>query len=67
MKKAGFSNVTHVHQATYAGPNAGALGAVIEYPSMTALAEAETKLAPTKTRNLDKIRTILSDSIYREL
>ena len=72
MKKAGFRNVTHVYQATYAGPNAGAVVAVIEYPSMTALAEAETKLRADKDyvawiKNLDKIRTIISDSLYREL
>jgi hypothetical protein len=58
--------------ATYAGPNAGSVAAVIEYPSMTALAEAETKLRGDKDyvawiKGLDKIRTIVSDSIYREL
>jgi hypothetical protein len=42
---------------------------------MTALAEAETKLRADKgdkdyvawIKNLDKIRTLISDSIYREL
>ncbi len=72
MQKAGISSVTHVYQATFAGPNAGTVVAVIEYPSLNALAEAQTKLSTDKDylawlKNLDKVRTIVSDSIYREL
>jgi len=72
MKKAGLSSTIHVYQATYAGPNAGAIAVSIEYPSMVALAEAETKLRADKEygdwiKNLDKLRTIISDSIYSEL
>jgi hypothetical protein len=72
MKKAGISPVVHVYQATYAGAEAGAVVATIEYPSIVALAEAETKLRADKDyvawiKGLDKIRTIVSDSIYREL
>jgi hypothetical protein len=72
MKKAGVSANTHVYQASYAGPNAGAVVASIEYPSMAALADAEMKLRVNKDyiewiKGLDKIRTIVSDSIYREL
>jgi hypothetical protein len=72
MKKAGVTAITRVYQASYAGPNAGTVTAVIEYPSITALAEAETKLRADKDyiawlKSLDKIRTIVSDSIYREL
>ena len=59
-------------QASYAGTDAGAVVATIEYPSMAALAEAEMKLRADKdyvawVKSLDKIRTIVSDSIYREL
>jgi hypothetical protein len=73
MKKAGVTgSITRVYQASYAGPDAGAVIAAIEYPSITALAEAETKLRADKDyvawlKSLDKIRTIVSDSIYREL
>jgi hypothetical protein len=48
MKKAGITAATHVYQATYTGPNAGTVMAVIEFPSITALAEAETKLRADK-------------------
>ncbi len=72
MKKAGVTAITRVYQASYAGPEAGAVVAAIEFPSITALAEAETKLRADKDyvawiKSLDKIRTIVSDSIYREL
>ena len=72
MKKAGVAANTRVYQASYAGPDAGAVIAAIEYPSMVALAEAETKLRADKDyvawiKGLNKIRTIVSDSIYREL
>src|ERR1700730_10483034 len=48
MKKAGVSANTRVYQASYAGPDAGAVIAAIEYPSITALAEAEMKLRADK-------------------
>ena len=72
MKKAGISAITHVYQSTYAGNETGTVVAVIEYPSIVALAEAETKLRADKDyvawiKSLDKIRTIVSDSVYREL
>ncbi|HEY2821556.1 MAG TPA: hypothetical protein VGJ06_10995 [Candidatus Acidoferrum sp.] len=72
MKKAGMSQVIHVYQAQYAGAEAGAVATVIEYPSLTALAEADAKLRANKEyvewiRELGKIRTIMSDSVYREL
>ena len=72
MKKAGLPTNIHVYQATYAGPDTNAVAVSIEYPSMVALAEAEAKLRADKDyatwiKGLDKIRTIVSDSIYREL
>jgi hypothetical protein len=71
-KKAGLPTNIHVYQATYAGPDTNAVAVSIEYPSMAALAEAEAKLRADKDyatwiKGLDKIRTIVSDSIYREL
>ena len=72
MKKAGITETIHAYQATYAGPNAGSVAVSIEYPSLVALAEAEAKLRADKDyvawlKTLDKLRTIVSDSIYREL
>jgi TRAP-type C4-dicarboxylate transport system substrate-binding protein len=72
MKKAGVSANVRVYQAGYAGPETGAVIAAIEYSSITALAEAETKLRADKDyiawiKGLDKIRTIISDSVHREL
>ena len=72
MKKAGITETIHVYQAQYAGPDAGAVAVSIEYPSLAALAEAEAKLRNDKDytewiKGLSKIRTVVSDSIYREL
>ena len=72
IKKAGISANIRVYQATYAGPEAGTVGAVIEYSNLQALAEADAKLRNDKDyvewiKGLNKIRTIVSDSIYREL
>lgn len=72
MKKARVGANVRVYQAGYAGPATGAVVATIECPSMTALAEAETKLRADNEylawiRGLDKIGTIISDSVYREL
>jgi hypothetical protein len=72
IKKAGVSANIHVYQATYAGPETGTVGSVIEYPSLQALADADAKLRADKDyaewiKGLNKIRTIVSDSIYREL
>jgi ABC-type sugar transport system substrate-binding protein len=72
MKRLDVSYQVRVWQATFAGPNAGTVVAAIEYPSLAALADAQAKLAADKEgqawmKELDKIRTIVSDSIYREL
>jgi hypothetical protein len=72
IKKAGISMTIHVYLATYAGPEAGAVVSSIEYPSITALAEADAKLRNDKDyiewiKTLNTIRTIVSDSSYREL
>ena len=72
MKRAGITATIHVYQAQFAGPDAGAVVASIEYPSLQALADADAKLRNDKEytewiKGLNKIRTIVSDSIYREL
>jgi hypothetical protein len=44
MKSMGIPATIRVWQARFAGPEAGAVVASIEYPSMTAFAEADAKL-----------------------
>jgi ABC-type sugar transport system substrate-binding protein len=72
MKKLGLVEQIRVWQATFAGPEAGSVVAAIEYPSMAALADADTKTRGDKDyqawlKDLAKIRKIVSDSIFKEL
>jgi hypothetical protein len=72
MKKLGVAGQTRVWRATFAGPNAGSVVVAIEYPNMAAFADADTKTHADKDylawlQSLDKIRTIVSDSLYKEL
>jgi hypothetical protein len=71
MKSLGVQAQTRVWQARFAGPEAGAVVVSIEYPSMAAFAEGDAKLnASTDYQNwlkgLDKLRKIVSDSLYGE-
>ncbi|MCI0407316.1 MAG: hypothetical protein L0191_01920, partial [Acidobacteria bacterium] len=71
-KRLGSSSELRVWRARFAGPQAGAVVVSIEYPSLAALAEDEARLrADTEWRTwfagLDKIRKIVSDSLYNEL
>ena len=71
MKSLGVQATTRVWQARFAGPEAGAIVASIEYPSLDAFADAYKKTsASTDYQNwlkeLDKIRKIVSDSLYTE-
>jgi hypothetical protein len=71
MKSLGVQATTRVWQARFAGPEAGAMVASIEYPSMDAFADAfkKTSASPEYAawiKDLDKIRKILSDSLYTE-
>jgi len=72
MKKLGIPAQTRVWQATFAGPNAGSIAVGIEYPSIATFADADAKTHADKEymawlKGLDKIRTIVSDSLYKEL
>jgi hypothetical protein len=72
MKKIGVTQQLRVWQATFAGPNAGSIVVVIEYPNIAAFADADAKTRADKDyqawlKGLEKIRTIVSDSLYREL
>ncbi len=71
MKSLGVQATTRVWQARFAGPEAGTIIASIEYPSMEAFADAykKTNASPDYqnwVKDLDKIRKIVSDSIYTE-
>ena len=72
IKRLGLSVQTRAWRATFAGPNAGTIIVSQEFASMMACADAMTKTGadPEYTqwiKNLDKMRTIVSDSLYREL
>ena len=71
MKSIGIQAQTRVWQARFAGPEAGAVVVSIEYPSMAAFAEAVAKTNAsseyqTWLKGLDKVRKIVSDSLYTE-
>jgi ABC-type sugar transport system substrate-binding protein len=71
MKGLGVQQTTRVWQARFAGPEAGAAVVSIEYPSMDAFADAFKKTSASSDyqnwlKDLDKVRKIVSDSIYTE-
>jgi ABC-type sugar transport system substrate-binding protein len=71
MKGIGIQAQTRVWQAKFAGPEAGAVVVSIEYPSMTAFADAVAKTNSSSEyqawlKGLDKLRKIVSDSLYTE-
>ena len=71
MKSLGIQGQTRVWQARFAGPEAGAVVVSIEYPNMAAFADAVAKTNAsseyqTWLKGLDKIRKIVSDSLYTE-
>jgi hypothetical protein len=71
MKSLGVQATTRVWQAKYAGPEAGAVVVSIEYPSMDAFADGYKKTSASSDyqnwiKDLDKVRKIVSDSLYTE-
>ena len=71
MKGLGVQQTMRVWQARFAGPEAGAVVVSIEYPSMDAFADAFKKTSASSDyqnwlKDLDKVRKIVSDSIYTE-
>jgi len=71
MKSVGMTSVVRVWQATYAGPNTGAVVVSVEWADMAAMAADDAKIAASKEyqdwlASLDDIRTIVSDSLYAE-
>ncbi len=71
MKSIGVQAQTRVWQARFAGPEAGAVVVSIEYPNMAAFADTVAKTNASSEyqawlKGLDKIRKIVSDSLYTE-
>ena len=61
-----------VWKARFAGPQAGTVVVSVEYPSLTAFAKDDAKLAADAEyqawlKGLDKVRKIVSDALYNEL
>jgi hypothetical protein len=71
LKRLESTGNLRIWKAKYAGSNAGSVIVAIEFPSLTALAEDDKKTAADPAlaawvRSLDKIRKIVSDSLYSE-
>lgn len=72
MKKAGSPAMIRVWRAQYAGPDAGAIVVSVEYADLAALAQDYTRMGTDPDlkawlAGLDKVRTVVSDSVYQEL
>ncbi len=71
LKGLGVQETLRVWQARFAGPEAGSVVVSIEFPSMTALVDSDSKTSASSEykdwlKSLDKIRKIVSDSLYTE-
>ena len=72
MKKLGATAVIRVWRARFAGDDAGSVVVSVEYPSLAVMAKDEATVDAnpeyqTWFKGLDKLRTIVSDSLYIEL
>ena len=72
LKKAGSPATIRVWRAQYAGTETGAVVVSAEYPDLGALAKDNERMASDPdlrawVEGLDKIRKIVSDSLYQEL
>jgi len=72
FKRLGVPAEVRVWKGRFAGDEAGAIVVSIEFPSLVALAEAEARLSADSEyvawlKQLDKVRKIVSDSLYGEL
>ncbi len=72
LKKAGSPGILRIWRADFAGSDTGSIVVSIEYENIQAFAAESAKLADnaefqTWLKGLDKIRKIVSDSLYSEL
>ena len=71
MKRLDVTGKTRVWKAKFAGHDAGNIVVSIEYPSLAALAKDDEKTTADPAyqawlKDLDKMRKIVSDSLYTE-
>ena len=72
LKKNNVQVTLTVWQATYAGPNAGAVVVGVQYPSMLALAQGMETMrsnaeVAAEAAKVAGMRKVVSDSLYEEL
>lgn len=72
LKRLGLDVRVRVWRATFAGPDTGNVIVSQEYTSMVGFADGMTKAMADPEyvqwlKNLDKVRTVVSDSLYREM
>lgn len=72
LKSKGSTGTIRVWRARFAGPDAGAVVVSIEFANLQALAKDDALMATdpeikTWLQSLDKLRKVVSDSVYNEL
>ena len=71
LTRLGSKSTMRVWRTRFAGPDAGAIVVSIEYPDMATFAAEDTKVQAdpeyaSLIKGLDRIRKIVSDSLYEE-
>ena len=72
MKRLEIPGQVRIWKARFAGDKTGSIAVGLEYPNLSELAKAEVRMAADAEysawlKSLDKIRKVVSDSIYYEL
>jgi hypothetical protein len=72
LKSKGSQGTIRVWRARFAGPDAGAVVVSVEFPNLEALAKDDARFASDPElkswlQGLDKLREVISDSVYNEL
>ncbi|HEY4230108.1 MAG TPA: hypothetical protein VGO79_08035 [Thermoanaerobaculia bacterium] len=72
LKKLGTTQIIRVWRARFAGEHAGSIVVSVEYPSMASMAKDEAAIDTNPEyiawyKGLDKVRTVVSDSLYTEM
>lgn len=72
LKSKGGTGTIRIWRARFAGPDAGAVAVAIEFANLQALAKDDALMATDPEikawlQGLDKLRKVVSDSIYNEL
>jgi len=72
LKKLGTTQTIRVWRARFAGEQAGSIVVSVEYPSMASMAKDEAAIEANPEyiawyKGLDKLRTVVSDSLYTEM